>query len=95
MSPEDDYTMGEFWREWKPELKERRKKARNSAHDRITAFFTRNEIEFEEGNNTLIFRTPQGTVNYYSPSQRMQHKAHMRDCSPTHCMNYVKKLRAA
>lgn len=32
---DEDYTMGEFWREWKPELKERRRKARNSAYERI------------------------------------------------------------
>ncbi|NHV95209.1 hypothetical protein G9X52_17775 [Cronobacter sakazakii] len=86
--------MGEFWRDLKPELKERRKKARDSAHERIAAFFRRNEVEFEEGNNTLIFRTPQGTVAYYPPSQRMQHKNNWKDCSPTYCMNYVKKLRS-
>ncbi|CAJ1235973.1 hypothetical protein NLR71_001085 [Escherichia coli] len=86
--------MGEFWRDWKPELKERRRKARDSAFERISAFFRRNEVEFEEGNNTLIFRTPNGTVAYYPPSQRMQHKNTWRDCSPTYCMNYVKKLRA-
>lgn len=92
---DEDYTMGEFWRELNPELKERRRKARNSAYDRIKDFFVRNSVEFEEGNNTLIFRTPNGTVAYYPPSQRMQHKNTWRDCSPTACMNYVNKLRAA
>ncbi|HHA2274795.1 hypothetical protein KC862_14380 [Enterobacter hormaechei] len=92
---DDDYTMGEFWRDMKPELKERRRKARNSAHEGMKAFFQRNGVEFEEGENTLIFRTPQGTVAYYPPSKRMQHKTTWRTCSPTACMNYVNKLRAA
>ena len=92
---DDDYTMGEFWRDMKPEFKERRRKARNSAHEGMKAFFQRNGVEFEEGENTLIFRTPQGTVAYYPPSKRMQHKATWRTCSPTACMNYVNKLRAA
>lgn len=85
--------MGDFWRDVKPEMKARRTKTRNSASERIADFFRRNEVEFEEGNNTLIFRTPHGTVAYYPPSQRMQHKNDWRTCSPTHCMNYVKKLR--
>jgi hypothetical protein len=92
---DDDYTMGEFWRDMKPELKERRRIARNSAHDGMKSFFQRNGVEFEEGENTLIFRTPNGTVAYYPPSRRMQHKTTWRTCSPTVCMNFVKKLRAA
>ena len=92
---DDDYTMGEFWRDMKPELKERRRIARNSAHEGMKAFFQRNGVEFEEGENTLIFRTPQGTVAYYPPSKRMQHKTTWRTCSPTACMKYVNKLRAA
>ena len=92
---DDDYTMGEFWRDMKPELKERRRIARNSAHEGMKAFFQRNGVEFEEGENTLIFRTPQGTVAYYPPSKRMQHKTTWRTCSPTACMNYVNYLRAA
>ena len=54
---DDDYTMGEFWRDMKPELKDRRRIARNSAHEGMKAFFQRNGVEFEEGENTLIFRT--------------------------------------
>ncbi|CAM8245721.1 MULTISPECIES: hypothetical protein [Citrobacter freundii complex] len=92
---DDDYTMGEFWRDMKPELKERRRVARNSAHDGMKSFFLRNGVEFEEGENTLIFRTPNGTVAYYPPSKKMQHKTTWRTCSPTACMNFVKKLRAA
>lgn len=87
--------MSEYWKDLKPYLKERKREARNSAHEGIKRFFVRNGVEFEEGNNTLIFRTLGGTVAYYPPSQRMQHKNNWRTCSPTFCMNYVKKLRAA
>lgn len=86
--------MGEYWRDVRDGTKERRKQARDSAHIRISAFFRKNGIEFEEGNNTLLFRTAAGTVAYYPPSQRMQHKGKWRDCSPTYCMNYVKNLRS-
>ncbi|KAB8312966.1 hypothetical protein EH228_04630 [Erwinia endophytica] len=85
--------MGDYWRDLKPELKERKRKARDGAHEGIKSFFMKNGIEFEEGNNTIIFRTPHGTVAYYPPSQRMQHKNKWKDCSPTYCMNYVNKLR--
>lgn len=89
----DDYTMAEFWADVKPEMKARRKAARSSAHERIKDFFVRNDINFEEGQNTLIFRTPSGTVCYYPPSQKMQHKDKVQNISPTGCMKYVKALR--
>lgn len=85
--------VGDYFRDNKDRLKEGRRRARNGAHERISAFFRKNGIEFEEGNNTLIFRTPQGTVVYYPPSKKMQHKTAWKECSPTYCMNYVKKLR--
>lgn len=85
--------VGDYYRDLKDFHKERRKSARDGAHKRICDFFSRNNIEFEEGNNTIIFRTPGGTVAYYPPSQRMQHKSKWLDCSPTFCMNYVIKLR--
>lgn len=62
--------MGDYWRDLKPDLKARRSKARNGAHERIKAFFAKNGIVFEEGENTLIFRTSQGTVAYYPPPAR-------------------------
>ncbi|PNF10507.1 hypothetical protein A6J71_10235 [Enterobacter cancerogenus] len=85
--------MGDYFRDNAPYLKEGRKKARDGAHQRIKSFFVRNGVVFEEGNNTLLFRTPAGTVCYYTPSQKMQHKNKWSQCSPTSCMNYVKKLR--
>lgn len=85
--------VGDHYRDLKPFLKEQRRKARDGAYERIKAFFIRNGIQLEEGNNTLIFRTPQGTVCYYPPSQKMQHKNSWKECSPTFCMNYVLKLR--
>ena len=92
---DDDYTMDEFWRDMKPELKERRRIAHRSAHEEMKALFQRNGVEFEEGENILIFRTSQRTVDYYPPSKRMQHKTIWQTCSPSACMNYVNKLRAA
>ncbi|MEQ4902914.1 hypothetical protein [Enterobacter hormaechei] len=85
--------MGDYFRDIAPFLKEGRKKARDGAHQRIKGFFARNDVVFEEGNNTLLFRTPEGTVCYYTPSQKMQHKNQWTQCSPTRCMKYVKKLR--
>lgn len=85
--------VGDYYRDIAPLLKEGRRKARDGAHARIMKFFVKNNITFEEGNNTLLFRTPKGTVCYYTPSQKMQHKNNWRECSPTHCMKYVKKLR--
>ena len=87
--------MGDYWRDLKPDLKERKKAARLSAHEGVKSFFLRNDVEFEEGDNTLIFRTPGGTVAYYPPSKRMHHKGNWRTCSPTACMNLVNRLRAA
>ncbi|HDS6412455.1 TPA: hypothetical protein QHZ98_005289 [Klebsiella oxytoca] len=66
--------VGDYYRDIVPYLKEGRKKARDGAHERIKAFFIKNGITFEEGSNTLVFRTPLGTVCYYTPSQKMQHK---------------------
>ncbi|MCL6328548.1 hypothetical protein EXT51_03395 [Pectobacterium carotovorum subsp. carotovorum] len=85
--------VGDHYRDLKPFLKERRRKARDGAYERIKAFFIKNGVQLEEGNNTLIFRTPLGTVCYYPPSQKMQHKNFWKECSPTFCMNYVLKLR--
>ncbi|MCR9028382.1 hypothetical protein NXA99_07520 [Citrobacter amalonaticus] len=85
--------MGDYYRDIAPFLKEGRRRARNGAHERIKSFFQKNNITFEEGNNTLIFRTPSGTVCYYTPSQKMQHKNNWRECSPTKCMKYVNNLR--
>jgi hypothetical protein len=39
---------GRVWRDMKPELKERRRIARNSAHEGMKTFFQRNGVEFEE-----------------------------------------------
>lgn len=66
--------VGDYYRDIAPYLKEGRKKARDGAHERIKAFFIKNGITFEEGSNTLVFRTPLGAVCYYTPSQKMQHK---------------------
>ncbi|CAA0320622.1 hypothetical protein I4495_16285 [Klebsiella oxytoca] len=85
--------VGDYYRDIAPYLKEGRKKARDGAHERIKAFFIKNGITFEEGSNTLVFRTPLGTVCYYTPSQKMQHKNKWLECSPTKCMKYVNKLR--
>jgi len=85
--------VGDYYRDLKEFHKERRRNARNGAHERAKAFFAKNGVQFEEGVNTLIFRTDLGTVVYYPPSQRMQHKSTWKDCGPAHCMNYVKKLR--
>ncbi|MEI7410102.1 hypothetical protein [Pectobacterium aroidearum] len=95
MSDDECDSLSEYWKDLKPFLKERKKQVRNSAHEGIKRFFERNAVAFEEGENTLIFRTPQGTVAYYPPSKRMQHKSKWFDASPTFCMNYVNKLRAA
>ncbi|MBN3186086.1 hypothetical protein GT391_01965 [Pectobacterium brasiliense] len=94
MCDDDNDSLSEYWKDLKPFLKERKRQARNAAHEGIKRFFERNFVTFEEGENTLIFRTPQGTVAYYPPSQRMQHKSKWFDASPTFCMNYVNKLRA-
>ena len=85
--------VGDYYRDIAPYLKEGRKKARDGAHERIKTFFIKNGITFEEGSNTLVFRTPLGTVCYYTPSQKMQHKIKWQECSPTKCMKYVNKLR--
>lgn len=85
--------VGEYYKDLKDYHKERRKRARDGAHERIKRFFSKNGVLFEEGVNTLIFRTEMGAVVYYPPSQRMQHKNTWKDCSPTYCMNYVRKLR--
>lgn len=85
--------VGDYYRDLKEFHKDRRKAARDGAHERIKAFFLKNGVELEEGVNTIIFRTSDGTVCYYPPSQRMQHRNKWRDCSPTYCMNYVKRLR--
>lgn len=86
--------MGDYFRDVAPFLKEGRKRARDGAHERIKKFFQNNNVIFEEGSNTLIFRTPAGTVCYYTPSQRMQHKNNWKSCSPTACMKYVERLRS-
>jgi hypothetical protein len=39
----------------KPELKERRRIARNSAHEGMKTFFQRNGVEFEEGKTLSFF----------------------------------------
>lgn len=84
--------VGEYFNDLKEFHKERRRKARCGAHERMVKFFKKNGMEFEEGNNTIIFRTKSGTVCYYPPSQKMQHKNKWKECSPTYCMNYVRKL---
>ena len=78
-------------------IEQRDKELLEMDYERAKTFleYMSNGIEFEEGENTLIFRTPNGTVAYYPPSRRMQHKTTWRTCSPTACMNFVKKLRAA
>lgn len=85
--------VGDYFKDLKEFHKDRRRNARNGAHERIKGFFSKNGVKFEEGVNTLIFRTAMGTVVYYPPSQRMQHRNDWKDCSPTYCMNYVNRLR--
>lgn len=85
--------VGDTFREFKDHFKQGRKKARDGASERILVFFIKNKIECTEGNNTILFDVPSGKVVYYPPSQRMQHKNDWKDCSPTYCMNYVKRLR--
>lgn len=89
---DDSYTMGEFFNDVRDELKKRRSIARNNSHENAKRFFIKNGVAFEEGVNTLIFRTVKGTVAYYPPSGRMQYKTEWRTCSPTACLKFIKNL---
>jgi hypothetical protein len=59
---DDDYTMGEFLARHEAELKERRRMARNSAHEGMKAFFNVMELSSKRKKHSHL-RTPQGTVS--------------------------------
>lgn len=66
--------VGDYYRDLKPFIKERRRRARDGAYERIKAFFVRNGVELEDGNNTLIFRTPRAPFVTTHPARKCSTK---------------------
>lgn len=81
--------VGDTYREFKDEIKARRKYARDKSAEDAASFFTRKGVKFEVGVNTLIFRTKSGTVVYYPPSGRMQFKNEWYTCGLNRALSFI------